>query len=49
MLIIPEIQIQDGRVITRSASEGNDTVHGISPLDALEKFTVARCEYYSNR
>lgn len=41
MLIIPEIQIQGGRVITRSASEGNDTVHDISPLDALQKFTAA--------
>jgi len=41
MLIIPEIQIQAGRVVTRSASEGNDTVHDISPLEALEKFTSA--------
>ena len=41
MLIIPEIQIQGGRVITRSASEGNDMVHDILPLDALKKFTAA--------
>ncbi|MDH5355140.1 MAG: HisA/HisF-related TIM barrel protein [Gammaproteobacteria bacterium] len=41
MLIIPEIQIQNGRVITRSASEGNDLVHDISPLDALQNFTSA--------
>jgi len=41
MLIIPEIQIQGGRVITRSTSEGNDMVHDILPLDALKKFTAA--------
>ncbi len=41
MLIIPEIQIQGGKVITRSASEGNDVVHEILPMQALEKFTNA--------
>jgi len=41
MLIIPEIQIQGGKVITRSASEGDDIVHDILPLDALKKFTAA--------
>jgi phosphoribosylformimino-5-aminoimidazole carboxamide ribotide isomerase len=41
MLIIPEIQIQAGRVITRSASDENDTIHDMLPLDALEKFSAA--------
>ncbi|MCP4980386.1 MAG: hypothetical protein GY935_07815 [Gammaproteobacteria bacterium] len=41
MLIIPEIQIQGGKVVTRSASEGNDVVHDISPMDALRKFAAA--------
>ncbi len=41
MLIIPEIQIQSGRVVTRSASDENDIVHDMLPLDALEKFAAA--------
>jgi phosphoribosylformimino-5-aminoimidazole carboxamide ribotide isomerase len=38
MIIIPEIQIRDGKVITRDDIEGDDTVHDISPADALHKF-----------
>jgi len=38
MLIIPEIQIQDGKVVTRSTIKGSDTIHDISPEDALRKF-----------
>ena len=38
MIIIPEIQIRDGKVITRNAIEGDDIVHDISPADALHKF-----------
>lgn len=41
MLIIPEIQIQGGKVITRSASEGNDVVHDVLPMEALKKFVDA--------
>ena len=41
MLIIPEIQIQDGKVITRSASQGNDVAHDILPMDILNKFVEA--------
>ncbi len=41
MLIIPEIQIQGGKVITRSASEGSDVVHDILPMEALNKFVDA--------
>ena len=40
MIIIPEIQIQGGKVITRSAIEGDDTVHDISPAEALHKFVA---------
>lgn len=39
MLIIPEIQIQNGKVVTRSTTRGNDTFHDISPADAALKFT----------
>ena len=38
MIIIPEIQIRDGKVITRNAIEGDDIVHDISPTDALHQF-----------
>ena len=41
MLIIPEIQIQDGKVITRSASQGDDVVHDILPMEVLKKFVAA--------
>jgi len=35
MIIIPEIQIRDGKVITRNAIEGEDIIHAISPADAV--------------
>jgi len=38
MLIIPEIQIQAGQVVTRSTSKGSDTIHDISPTEAALKF-----------
>ncbi|MDH3220031.1 MAG: HisA/HisF-related TIM barrel protein [Gammaproteobacteria bacterium] len=38
MLIIPEIQLQDGKVVTRAAIEGDDIVHDISARDAVRKF-----------
>jgi len=38
MLIIPEIQIQDGKVVTRSTIKGSDTIHDISPAEAAQKF-----------
>jgi phosphoribosylformimino-5-aminoimidazole carboxamide ribotide isomerase len=41
MLIIPEIQIQGGKVITRSASQDNDVIHDILPMEALKKFVDA--------
>ena len=40
MLIIPEIQLQDGKVVTRSSIEGSSTIHDITPQKALEKFTT---------
>lgn len=39
MLIIPEIQLQEGKVITRSSIEGGSTIHDITPEQAVEKFT----------
>jgi phosphoribosylformimino-5-aminoimidazole carboxamide ribotide isomerase len=44
MIIIPEIQIQGGKVVTRSAIEGEDTVHDISPIEALRKFVADGAE-----
>ncbi|MFT7555701.1 MAG: phosphoribosylformimino-5-aminoimidazole carboxamide ribotide isomerase [Planctomycetota bacterium] len=41
MLIIPEIQIKGGKVVTRSARLGTDIVHSISPMEALKKFVDA--------
>ena len=38
MLIIPEIQIQNGQVVTRSTVKGSDTIHDISPTEAAQKF-----------
>ncbi|MBT8433185.1 MAG: nucleoside 2-deoxyribosyltransferase, partial [Gammaproteobacteria bacterium] len=40
MMIIPEIQIQDGKVITRAAIEGDDIVHDISPRQAVQNFVA---------
>ena len=40
MIIIPEIQIRGGKVITRNAIEGDDTVHDISPTEALHNFVA---------
>jgi phosphoribosylformimino-5-aminoimidazole carboxamide ribotide isomerase len=38
MLIIPEIQIQDGKVVSRSTNKGSDTIHDITPAEAAQKF-----------
>jgi len=38
MLIIPEIQIQNGQVVTRSTIKGSDTIHDISPTEAVLNF-----------
>ncbi|MEM7562759.1 MAG: HisA/HisF-related TIM barrel protein [Pseudomonadota bacterium] len=39
MLIIPEIQLQGGKVVTRSSIEGSDTIHDVTAHQVLEKFT----------
>ncbi|MFT5258292.1 MAG: phosphoribosylformimino-5-aminoimidazole carboxamide ribotide isomerase [Saprospiraceae bacterium] len=41
MLIIPEIQILGGKVITRTASQGKDVIHDILPMEVLKKFVDA--------
>ena len=38
MIIIPEIQISNGKVITRDDIAGDDIVHDISPAEAVRKF-----------
>ena len=38
MLIIPEIQLQDGKVVTRSSVAGSSYVHDIGAEEALHKF-----------
>ena len=38
MLIIPEIQIKDGKVVTRASVAGSDEIHKISPEQALIDF-----------
>lgn len=38
MLIIPEIQIQGGKVITRASVAGDDILHDIDPEQALKSF-----------
>lgn len=40
MLIIPEIQLQDGKVITRAEIEGDDIIHDIKPRDAVRNFVA---------
>jgi hypothetical protein len=40
VIIIPEIPIRDAKVITGNAIEGEDSVHDISPAEALLKFIL---------
>jgi phosphoribosylformimino-5-aminoimidazole carboxamide ribotide isomerase len=40
MIIIPEIQIQNGKVISGAADESNDVVHEISPRQAVQNFVA---------
>lgn len=40
MLIIPEIQLQEGKVVTRSSIHGSSNIHDIAPATALEKFVA---------
>ncbi|MCP4764889.1 MAG: hypothetical protein GY875_01310 [Gammaproteobacteria bacterium] len=40
MIIIPEIQIRGGKVITGAADESSDIVHEISPRQAMQNFVA---------
>jgi phosphoribosylformimino-5-aminoimidazole carboxamide ribotide isomerase len=40
MIIIPEIQIRDGKVITREDIGGDDFVHDISPAELVQQFVA---------
>ena len=44
MLIIPEIQLVGGKVITRAEVEGDDIVHDITPQQAVERFVSEGAE-----
>ena len=39
MLIVPEIQIQNGQLVTRSILGNIDTVHEMTPQEAVKKFS----------
>ena len=41
MLIIPEIQLQNGKVVTRASISGDEIYHDIGPEEALQKFIAA--------
>ena len=45
MLILPEVQILEGRVATRSVSAGNHRFHDISPEDAAARFEAEGAEW----
>ncbi len=40
MLIIPEIQLQNGKVITGAADERDDIVHDVEPRDVVRNFVA---------
>ncbi len=40
MLIIPEIQLQNGKVITGAADERDDIVHDVDPRDVVHNFVA---------
>ncbi len=44
MLILPEVQILEGRLVTRSVSAGNHRVHDLSPEDAAARFEAEGAE-----
>ena len=44
MLIFPEIQISEGRVVTRVSPETENIVHPITPIEAVRKFEVQGAE-----
>ena len=44
MLIIPEVQIANGKVITRSPARDADIVHDVHPLDAVRQFEADGAE-----
>jgi phosphoribosylformimino-5-aminoimidazole carboxamide ribotide isomerase len=44
MLILPEIQSAEGRVVTRASSTGTQIVHDIGPLEAARRFAAEGAE-----
>ena len=45
MLILPEVQILEGRLVTRSVSAGNHRFHDLSPQDAAARFEAEGAEW----
>ena len=45
MIILPEIQILDGQLVTRSATAGNHIVHSLSPQQAALDFAASGAEW----
>ena len=44
MLVFPEIQISEGKVVTRVSPEARNVVHAISPAEAIAKFEAQGAE-----
>ena len=38
MLVVPEIQISHGRVVTRASAKAGNVIHPIAPAEAVRKF-----------
>ncbi|MDE0407291.1 MAG: HisA/HisF-related TIM barrel protein, partial [Alphaproteobacteria bacterium] len=44
MLVFPEIQISEGKVVTRVSPEAENIVHPLTPLEAVAKFEAQGAE-----
>jgi len=44
MIVIPEIQIKDGKLVTRRSLKSDPVIHDISPIEAARDFAAAGAE-----
>ena len=44
MLVFPEIQISEGKVVTRVSPEAENVVHPLTPYEAVRKFEAQGAE-----
>ena len=44
MLVVPEIQISQGRVVTRASAQAGNVIHPITPVEAVRKFEAQGAE-----